>query len=134
MKEVSIVPESFKILIVDDEPANVMLLTKLLSTKGCKNIISTHDSREVASIFKKHDFDLVLLDINMPDMNGYEVLEQLRQTDRFNNTQVVAVTGNAYPEDIKKGLDLGFSGYLTKPMKMNTLFDLIDRVLERMNG
>ena len=66
MSEINVVPESFKILLVDDDPANVMLLTKLLSAKGCDNIISTNDSREVASIFKKHDFDLVLLDINMP--------------------------------------------------------------------
>lgn len=133
MSKISVMPNNLEILLVDDEPANVILLTKMLSAKGYNNIISTHDSREVASIFNKHDFDLVLLDINMPDMNGYEVLEQLRQTDQFNNAQVVAVTGNAYPEDVKKGLDLGFSDYLTKPMRMNTLFDLIDRVLERKN-
>lgn len=134
MNETNTVPENFKILLVDDEPANIMLLTKQLSAKGCDDIISTHDSREAISIFNKFDFDLVLLDINMPGMNGYEVLDQLRQTERFDNAQVVAVSGNIYPEDIKKGLGSGFSDYLTKPIKMNTLFELIDRVIERTNN
>lgn len=134
MNNINNVPENIKILLVDDEPGNIMLLTKMLSVKGYNNIISTLDPKEVLSIFQENIFDLVLIDINMPEMNGYEVLEQLRQTDRFNGAQVVAVSGDIYAEDIKKALDSGFTDYLAKPMSMKTLFEMMDGVIERMNG
>lgn len=134
MNEIITEPENLKVLLVDDEPANIMLLTKMLSAKGCNDIVSTLNPREVVSIFQEHCFDLILLDINMPEMDGYEVLKQLRQIEGFNGTQVVAITGDIYPKDIKKGLDSGFSDYLTKPLGINTLFETVDKVLQRINS
>lgn len=130
MNDVNLVPESLKILLVDDEPANIMLLTKMLSVKGYDSVMSTVDSIEAISLFKEHDFDLVLLDINMPEMNGYELLDQLRQIDGSNDTRVIAISGDIYPAEVKKGMDSGFSDYITKPMKMNVLFDSIDRLFQ----
>lgn len=134
MDEINTESGSLKILLVDDEPANITLLTKMLSMKNCNDIVSTYNPVEVVSVFQEHCFDLVLLDINMPQMNGYEVLDKLRETDGFDRTQVVAITGDIYPRDIQKGLDSGFTDYLTKPIKINTLFETIDKVLQRINS
>ena len=134
MNELINAHENLKILIVDDESSNIMLLTKMLSAKGYNNIMSTLNPKVVVSLFKKHIFNVVLMDINMPVMNGYEVLEQLRRTDCFNDTKVVAISGNVYPEDIEKALNSGFYGYLTKPLKMVDLFEMMDKVVGNENG
>ena len=125
----STVENRLKILLVDDEPANVMLLTKMLSIKNYDNVISTLDPKQVVSLYQEHDFDLILLDINMPEMDGYQVLAELNKVDGLKNTQVIALTGNIYPEDVDKGIAAGFSEYLTKPIRIQTLLDIVDKVL-----
>lgn len=118
-----------KILIVDDESANILLLNKILSFDGYKNIVTTLDPKEVSLLHEEHDFDLILLDINMPDMDGYAVLDKLRNMDGFATTAVVAISGDTFPRDIKKALAAGFLDYITKPMRMNDLLEIIDKVL-----
>ena len=118
-----------KILLVDDEPANIMLLTKILSATGYSNIVSTLDPKEVILLHQKHDFDLILLDINMPSMDGYEVLEELKLMHNFENTQVIAITGDIYTQDVNKGINAGFSGYLTKPIQIPALLEVADKAL-----
>ena len=134
MDEIKVEPSKLKILIVDDESANLMLLTKMLATKGYSNVVSTLNSNEALSFCQNQIFDVVLLDIHMPELNGYEVLEQLRKIDGCAKTQIIAISGDAYPEDIKKGLDSGFSDYITKPLRLNSLFDTIDKVIVKMVG
>lgn len=118
-----------KILIVDDESANILLLNKMLAFDGYKNIITTLDPKEVLLLHKENGFDMILLDINMPEMDGYAVLEQLRNMDDFSTTAVVAISGDTSPSDIKKALEAGFVNYITKPMKMNELLEMIDKAL-----
>lgn len=118
-----------KILIVDDEEANVLLLNKILTLKGYTNIMTTVNSHETASLQKIHSYDLVLLDINMPEFSGYEVLEQLRDLDNFSGTKVIATSGDISPKDIKKALEAGFDDFLTKPMRMDDILDVVAKVL-----
>lgn len=90
------------ILIVDDEPANTLLLKKILATKGYTNVMTTLDPIEVVPLHLEHNFELILPDINTPEMNGYEVLKQLRNTD-----------------------------YIIKIMKMNVLLETVEKALQK---
>ncbi|MCK5335492.1 MAG: response regulator [Gammaproteobacteria bacterium] len=131
MSDVNKEQSKLKILLVDDESANILLLTKMLSIKGYDNVISTVDSRDVISLHQKHNFDLILLDINMPEMDGYEVINELKNIDGFSNINVVAISGDIEPCDIQKGLDSGFTAYLTKPMRIQTLMEVTDKALQQ---
>ena len=115
------------ILIVDDEPANTLLLKKILATRGYSNVMTTLDPTTVMSLQREHKFDLILLDINMPEMNGYEVIEQLRKTESLNDTQVIATSADIALRDPKNRTEAGFTGYITKPMKMQDLLDVIEQ-------
>ena len=75
--------------------------------------------------------DLILLDINLPGMNGFEVLKHLRQRDVTRNTPVIAVSANAMPKDIERGLEAGFDDYITKPFSVRELKSRIQAVLSR---
>ena len=119
------------ILIVDDEPANTLLLKKILSTRGYTNVMTTLNPVEVVPLQLEHNFELILLDINMPEMNGYEVLEKLRHTDNVNGTQVVATSADISLRDPAKRLESGFTDYITKPMEMQVLLDIVEKVLQK---
>ena len=71
-----------KILIVDDQEANVRLLEQMLSDAGYKNITSTMEPREVSDLYRQNRYDLILLDLYMPGMDGFQVLEALKQIER----------------------------------------------------
>lgn len=119
------------ILIVDDEPANTLLLKKILATKGYTNVMTTLDPTEVISLQLEHKFDLILLDINMPEMNGYEVIEQLRKTENLDDTQVIATSADISLRDPQKRTEAGFTGYITKPMKMQDLLKIVEKALQK---
>ena len=122
-----------KILIVDDEAANILLLSKILQSNGYTNVMTTYEPRDTAVLQKEHDFDLVLLDINMPKLNGYEVLEQLRGLDNFSATKIIATSGDISSKDIKKALEVGFDDYITKPMRMNDILNIVDKALQNQD-
>jgi CheY-like chemotaxis protein len=74
-------------------------------------------------------FDLILLDINMPEMDGYEVLAKLQQNKHTRHIPVVAITANATDQDIKRGEAAGFTYYLTKPLDVDHFLAAVDRLL-----
>ena len=118
------------ILIVDDEPANILLLSKILQSNGYTNVMTTDAPRDTVVLQNENNYALVLLDINMPEINGYEVLEQLRGLDNFPGTKVVATSGDVSSKDINKALEAGFNDYITKPMKMNDILNVVEKVLQ----
>ena len=118
------------ILIVDDEPANILLLSKILGSNGYTNVMTTDKPTDTVTLQQEHDFSLVLLDINMPELSGYEVLEQLRGLDNFSNTKIIATSGDVSPKDIKTALAAGFDDYITKPMRMNDLLAVVEKALQ----
>jgi len=81
-----------KVLIVDDNPSNVLLLDKLLKKAGYKNITTTQDSREVISIYKQLKPDVVLLDLAQPYLSGFEVMEQLHEIETENYLPIIVIT------------------------------------------
>jgi PAS domain S-box-containing protein len=104
------------ILYVDDNPVNLKLVKGLLRRFNSVEMLDAHTPDMGIELAKQHKPDLILLDINMPGLNGYQVLEILKKNPVFADTPVIALTANAMPREIEKGLDAGFSHYLTKPI------------------
>ena len=118
------------ILIVDDEPANVKLLEKILQHHGYQNIQSTCDSREVETLCNITRFDAVLLDIRMPYLSGFDIMAQLKQ--RFIDDYLPVLVLSAQPdmETRLKALNLGAKDFLTKPFDQLEATTRIHNLLE----
>lgn len=118
------------ILIVDDEPANIKLLEKILQHHGYQNIQSTCDSREVETLCNITRFDAVLLDIRMPYLSGFDIMAQLKQ--RFIDDYLPVLVLSAQPdmETRLKALNLGAKDFLTKPFDQLEATTRIHNLLE----
>ena len=108
---------SASILIVDDEPTNVLVLRAHLERAGYTNITSTTNPLEVAQLCESNQFDLVLLDLNMPDLNGFQVLEQLGGIPSMSNVPVLVITAIADIETRISALQAGARDFVTKPFE-----------------
>ena len=118
-----------KILIVDDQPANVTLIEKMLDIDGYINVISTTDPTRVESIYLEQNSDLVLLDLNMPEMDGYQVLAKIREVDP-DYPPIIVLTAQSDRESRIKALDLGARDFLAKPFDRVELMTRIRNMLE----
>jgi putative two-component system response regulator len=119
-----------KILIVDDQSANVLLLEKMLSTQGFLNVFSTTDPRTVTDLYLMHRFDLILLDISMPYMNGFEVMEALQKIENESYVPVLVLTAQTDRETRIHSLELGAKDFLTKPFDRLEVLTRIRNMLE----
>jgi putative two-component system response regulator len=118
-----------KILIVDDQPANVTLIEKMLDIEGYLNVIATTDPTQVKSIYLEQNSDLILLDLNMPVMDGYQVLEGIREVDP-DYPPIIVLTAQSDRESRIKALDLGARDFLAKPFDRVELMTRIRNMLE----
>jgi putative two-component system response regulator len=118
------------ILIVDDEPANVKLLEKILQRQGYRNIQSTCDSREVVALCDGTRFDAFLLDIRMPHLNGFDVMQQLQQRFKDDYLPVLVLTAQSDMETRLQALSLGAKDFLTKPFDQLEAVTRIHNLLE----
>ncbi|MEJ2217656.1 MAG: response regulator [Gemmatimonadota bacterium] len=106
-----------KILIVDDEPANVRLLERILQRDGFANIDSTNDPRQFLALYTSKRPDLLLLDLHMPGMDGFAVMEQLRGRIGMNDfVPIVVLTADITPQAKERALSAGAHDFLTKPV------------------
>lgn len=124
MNSVSIRPEDYTILVVDDIATNVMLLKAILG-KAKYRILTATGGREAIERVEAERPDLILLDIMMPDMDGYQVITVLKADERFSEIPVIFLSALHNPEDIVKGFKLGASDYVSKPFNHE---ELITRV------
>ena len=114
-----------KILIVDDDMRNVYAITNVLEDKGL-TVLAAHNGQKGVDMLDNHpDTDLVLMDIMMPEMNGYEAIGIIRQDKRFNKLPIVALTAKAMRGDRKKCIEAGASDYLAKPVNMDKLLSML---------
>jgi len=118
-----------KILYVDDNPANIRLIEKILARKPGVEVITALDPKMGIDIAMTELPDLVLLDIHMPGMDGYDVLRFLKKQQRFENLPVIALTANAMQKEVERGLQAGFYEYLTKPLDIPKFNKIIDELL-----
>ena len=117
------------ILYIDDNPANLRLVRQALKVFPDIIFLSAHESLLGFELAIEHKPDLILLDINLPGMDGFEVLKELHKSKSTQSIPVIAVSANAMPRDIKKGLDSGFNKYITKPINIELLLDTVNKIL-----
>lgn len=117
------------VLYIEDNPANLRLVTQLMLRHNI-NLLTAAEPLKGLELASKHMPDLILLDINLPGINGFEVLQHLQNNDILKNIPVVAVSANAMPNDIEKGIEAGFDEYITKPIDINKLMLTVARQLE----
>lgn len=118
-----------KILIVDDEPNIVMTLEYAFKRKGYEVFVA-RDGEEALDILENKIPDVVLLDIMMPKVDGYETLKKIRENNRLLNTKVVFLTAKNKTSNIEKGLKLGADKYLTKPFSIKKIVSEINELLD----
>ena len=119
---------SSRVLIIDDQPANLRLLEDLLAREGFTHVVGTTDAHKALDLYAAFDPDLIVLDLMMPELDGYAVLEQLkRRGDPYDYRPVLVVTADATSEARRRALSLGAKDFLTKP------FDTIETMLRIWN-
>ena len=119
-----------KILIVEDNPQNMRLLEMTLRTGGY-TLFKAVDGEEALSLAVKEKPDLVIMDIQIPKINGEEVTRRLRQMPEFRNTSIIALTAYAMKGDEQKFLEAGCDAYVSKPINTRELPKLIVDMLQK---
>lgn len=113
------------ILLVEDNPVNQLVAKGMLSKLGCAVTVAAHGA-EALNQLELHRFDLVLMDCNMPVMDGYEASRQIRRSGRWPDLPIIALTANAMPEERERCRAAGMSDYLAKPFRREELIALLD--------
>ncbi|RDU37637.1 hybrid sensor histidine kinase/response regulator [Neobacillus piezotolerans] len=110
------------VVVADDDHRNIYALDKALSREGMR-VLSVENGMECLEILQRTDnVDIILMDIMMPIMDGYETMQQIRGMDRYGNIPIIALTAKAMKGDKEKCLEAGASDYISKPLKMDQLF------------
>ncbi len=117
-----------KILIADDNPDNVDLLRKRLGSQGYETV-AAYDGEEALAAVLRESPDLMILDIMMPKMDGYEVLRRLKQEEEYRDLPVILLTAKKEIPDKIKGLDIGANDYITKPFNPQELLARVKSLL-----
>ena len=119
------------LLYVEDNPVNMRLIEKLIENRrpDIRLLCARDGSDGIKLACDKHP-DVILMDINLPGMSGIDALKMLRQDPATAPIPVIALSANAMPRDIKKGLEAGFFRYLTKPIKIKALLETLEEALE----
>jgi PAS domain S-box-containing protein len=119
-----------KVLYIEDNLSNVKLVAQLLGRRERIELVTAHDPSMGMDLARSQQPDLILLDINLPGMDGYQVLGELRKDPRLAATPVVAVSANAMSQDRERGMAAGFAAYLTKPLRLDEFDAVLDLLLE----
>jgi DNA-binding response OmpR family regulator len=115
-----------KILVVDDSETNVLLLQKLLEEEGYESDYA-YSGEAALKLLKNKSFSLILLDIMMPGLDGFDILQTLKEQDRIRNTPIIMVTAKDDYQSQKKAIEMGATDYLTKPLDLSKLKELIHK-------
>lgn len=130
MLELTRTLDDMAILVVDDSPDTAEMLAFLLGSIGAQVTVATGGD-EALSILATTRFDVVLSDISMPGMDGYQFLTKLRALPDHEDMPVLALSGFGRPEDIEQATEAGFSSHVTKPVDLDSLALLLTRLPKR---
>jgi signal transduction histidine kinase/CheY-like chemotaxis protein len=122
--------QSRTLLYVEDNPANLMLVEDLIARRPDIRLLSARDGNRGVDIAQASRPDVILMDINLPGISGIQALRILAEDPATAHIPVIALSANAMPRDIEKGLEAGFFRYLTKPIKVNEFMDTLDVALK----
>ncbi|HQS57863.1 MAG: hypothetical protein B7Y56_05670 [Gallionellales bacterium 35-53-114] len=114
------------VLYIEDNPSNLRLMAQVLGRRKHIHLLTAHTPELGIELALARKPELILLDINMPGMDGYQVLEVFKAESSLKQIPVVAVTANAMTRDIERGIAAGFSDYLTKPLDIAQLYAILD--------
>lgn len=114
-----------KILLVDDDMRNVFALTHVIEDKGMKIVVGRNGREGLACLDANPDVDLVLMDIMMPEMDGYETTMEIRKQNKYKNLPIIAITAKAMTGDKNKCVEAGANDYLSKPIDTDKLVSLL---------
>ncbi len=126
-------PKKYCVLYIEDTPANLRLVNQVLTLRPNIHMLEAEEAEKGIELAVKHIPDLILLDINLPGMNGFEALEKLRLQEITQEIPVIAISANAMKADIQEGLSAGFDGYICKPFDIQKLLETVVNTLEK-NG
>ncbi len=118
-----------KILIADDEHKIVMTLEYAFRKAGYEVFIA-RDGSEVLEILKEQIPDAILLDVMMPNLDGYTTLSEIKKNENLNKIKIIFLSAKTGENDIKKGLDLGADAYMTKPYSIKKLTEKVEELLK----
>ncbi len=118
------------LLYVEDNPANLRLVEEIVGFRDDLRLLSAPDGHLGIEMAKAHQPDLILMDLNLPGMSGTDALQELRRDPRTAHIPVLALTANAMPRDVERGMESGFAHYLTKPINIEEFNAAIDQTLE----
>ena len=123
-------PRLRNVLYVEDNPANLKLVQQLVARRADLRVLSAGDGRAGIELARAYVPEVILMDINLPGISGIETLRLLREDPLTADITVVAISANAMPRDIEKGMEAGFFSYLTKPIKVKEFLEVLDAALE----
>jgi len=121
-----------RVLVVEDNPVNQRLTSRLLEKRGHR-VTVTANGREAVESVEKQTFDLILMDVQMPEMDGFEATAVIREREKRNSahTPIIALTAHAMKGDQERCLAAGMDGYLTKPIRSQELDEVLEKYLAR---
>jgi CheY-like chemotaxis protein len=118
------------LLYVEDNPANLKLVEQIIARRPDLRLLTAVNGHLGIEVARASQPEVILMDINLPDINGFEVLRILREDPATAHIPIVALSANAMPPDIEKGLEAGFFRYLTKPIKIMEFMDMLHVTLD----
>jgi PAS domain S-box-containing protein len=118
------------LLYIEDNPANLKLVEQIIARRPDIRLLSAVNGVNGIEIAREVRPDVVLMDINLPDISGFEALQILGSDRATSHIPIIAISANAMPRDIKKGLQAGFFRYITKPIKINEFMEAVNLALE----
>ena len=125
-------PTDLKFLIVDDFSTMRRIVRGLLKEMGCNNVEEAEDGAVALQMLRNTRFDFVVSDINMPNMNGFELLKNIKADDSLKHLPVLMVTAEARKEDIVLAAQSGAAGYIVKPFTKATLEEKVQKILQKL--
>ncbi|MBA4154328.1 response regulator [Flavobacterium sp.] len=118
-----------KILLVDDEP-NIIMSLEYTFKKNNFQVFIARDGQEALEILKTEQPDLIILDIMMPNVDGYATIEAVRKDEKLSNCKVIFLSAKNKESDIEKGMRLGANAYMTKPFSIKKLIEQVNELLQ----
>ncbi len=122
---------NFKVLYVEDNLNNLDLVKAILSKLNNLEFVSAYHAKSGIELALSEQPDLILMDINLPDMDGIDALKLLKNSDKTKEIPVIALSANALKQDISKALDAGFDSYIVKPLKVGNFLNTIEAYINQ---
>jgi len=123
--------EGRRVLVVDDDPRNLFAISSVLESQGMEVLIAENGQDAIDVLMSEPEIELVLMDIMMPGMDGYSTMEVIRRQEGLADLPIIAVTAKAMVGDREKAIRAGASDYVTKPVAIGNLLDVLHRWIEQ---